>query len=104
MRTGNACHSRSNRTPRRSIVQGRLTDQDLQGLVTKLVTTHSGQRFGTSQIARLIRCDRRTPSRYCSTGVWPASKQGKLWKVHAKDLVAWIETHRAPAPEDPGRG
>ncbi|MCS7223511.1 MAG: response regulator [Armatimonadetes bacterium] len=47
--------------------------------------------LNVSQVARYLNLHLMTVYRYLKTGEMPASKVGGRWRVHRKDLEAWIE-------------
>jgi excisionase family DNA binding protein len=57
-----------------------------------------------AQVAAYLGVSERTVYERVRSGALPATRVGRLWRVPASDLQAWLESGRPVRPEDPGSG
>jgi excisionase family DNA binding protein len=65
------------------------------------------QLYTLDEVARILRVHRLTARRYITTGLLPAAKMGRAWRVRGADLEAFInsrmsvQVEAAPPPGEP---
>lgn len=71
-------------------------EQDMAGLVNEEVADirSQGPDYGIADVARIIEMSRESVRRYIQSGMLPARKEGKSFKVRPADLYEFLKSDR----------